>query len=257
MKFSVISPYRRGAKLKSALAATFVLLQVSGCATPAAEPIAQETSIPVQGLTREQAEVVAKAREAQAAQGYSEREQAAIDLALRTVSEKTPVSQDSVSHLRIRSVEWPDSSLGCPEPGVEYLQRVIPGYLVSFNAEQRLYTVHVGDNQAVVCDRFNDMMAKRQERGRAVITAHRAAKLDLAEKLMVAPEMITVTKIRQETWTDSSLGCPVAGEPYAQGPVDGLIIDMTCRDKQYEYRVVLGTENFVSCEQLVSCHETE
>ena len=257
MKISATSHRHRGAKLKSAFAATFVLFQVSACATPAAEPIEQETSIPVQGLTREQAEVVAKAREAQAAHGYSEREQAAIDLAIRAVSETTPVSQDSVSHLRIRAIEWPDSSLGCPEPGAEYLQRVIPGHLVSFNVEQELYTVHVGDNSAVVCDRFNDVMAKRQERGRAIINTHRAAKLNLAEKLMVDPEMITVTKIKQETWADSSHGCPVEGEPYAQGPVEGLIIDMTCRDKHYEYRVVLGTEDFVSCEKLVSCHETE
>ena len=237
---------------------TALLLAITGCASvaPDPEPATNGSSAPIQGLSREQAQIVEKARMEQAEKGYSEREQAAIDLAIRTVNENEPVSRDSITHLRIRAVEWPDSSLGCGEPGAEYLQRVVPGYFVSFSADEKIYTVHVGGDTAIVCDKFNEMMSERQKRGREVIRAHNAARADLAEKLMVDPEMVKVTKIRAETWPDTSLGCPVAGEDYTQGPVEGVIINMTCRDKQYEYHVALDSGELKSCREIVSCYET-
>ena len=189
--------------------------------------------------------------------GYSEQEQAAIDLAIRTVNERTPVSKDSISHLQIRSMQWPDSSLGCPEPGGEYLQQVIPGYLVNFNVNQQMYSVNVGNGSAVICDQINDFMAKKRKRGQAIIQLHEAAKVDLADKLMVKTEQIAVTHMQLETWPDSSLGCPVAGQQYQQGPVEGLRIEMTCKDREYEYRAAFDGGEFVSCKKIVSCHETE
>jgi len=240
---------------KLAILSAAVLLAIGGCATAETEPAAGGSGAAIQGLSKEQARAVEDARKAQARNSYSEREKAAIDLAIHTVNEKEPVSKDSVSHLRIRSVDWPDSSLGCGEPGVQYMQRVIPGYFVSFNANGKLYTVHVGDDSAIVCDKFNELMAERRKRGREVIQAHNAARADLAEKLMVDPEMVKVTRIQQQTWPDSSLGCPVAGEQYAPGPVEGLVIDMTCRDRQYEYRVALDGGQMKSCKEIVSCYE--
>ena len=247
------------ARPRLAILSASVLLAITGCAgaEPDPKPAAGGSEAVIQGLTEEQAQVVANARLQQAENKYSEREKAAIDLAIHTVNEKEPVSKDSITHLRIRSMQWPDSSLGCGEPGVQYLQRVIPGYFVSFSANEKIYTVHVGDGTAIVCDRFNDLASERQKRGRAVITAHNNARADLAEKLKVDPEMITVTKMKSETWPDSSLGCPVAGEHYTQGPFEGLVINMTCRDRQYEYRVALDSGEMKSCKEIVSCYDTE
>jgi len=248
----------RPIRTKLAIALTSVLVAMTACAAPELESEPGKVEMEkFPGLTEEQAQVVAKAKEEQAAKSYSEQEQAAIDLAIRTVNESTSVSRDSISHLRIRSVQWPDSSLGCAEPGMQYLQRVTPGYMVSFTANEKIYTVHTGDGSAIVCERFNDLMTERQQRGRAVIKAHETARTDLAKRLMVDVEMIKVTTIKAETWPDSSLGCPVAGEQYVQGQVEGLIINMTCLNRQYEYRVTLGGGDFKSCQEIVSCHETE
>jgi len=188
---------------------------------------------------------------------YSEREQAAIDLAIAKVNEQTPVTADSISHLKVRAINWSDSSMGCGKPGVEYLQRVIPGYLVAFNANEQLFTVHIGNGTAIICNRLQDIIAEKQKRGLAMNRLHKAAKVDLAEKLKVKPEEITVTKIRRENWTDSSLGCPVEGMEYVQGPIEGVRIQMTCRDKEYEYRAALDGTEFISCEKIISCHPTE
>lgn len=256
MKPKINPRFPRLAKPNLAILSASVCLAVSSCATDP-KPPAADASIPaISGLSKKQAQIVENARMKQAEQGYSEREEAAIDLAIRTVNQNEPVTRDSVTHLRIRSVQWPDSSLGCGEAGEAYLQRVISGYFVSFSANEKVYTVHVGDGSAVVCDKFNDMMAERRKRGREVIKAHNAARADLAEKLMVDPEMVEVTKIQSETWPDSSLGCPVDGERYTPGPVEGLVVEMTCRGRQYEYRVVLDSGEMKSCREIESCYET-
>lgn len=248
-------PFRR-TSLLLAIAMASALVTYSAFASEP-ESVKGELDSMMTGLSKEQQQKVAKAREEQLAKRYNEKEQQAIDLAILTVNEQTPVSKDSVSHVRIRSTQWPDSSLGCAEPGVEYLQRMIPGYFVSFTANEKIFTVHTGEGTAIVCDRFNDMMAERQKRGMAVIKAQKAARIDLATKLMVDPEEINVTKIKTVTWTDASLGCPVEGQQYKQEPTEGLVISMTCRERQYEYRVTLGGKDFISCKDIVSCHETE
>ncbi len=256
MKLQNIERPRRLTITKLAIAMTSVLLTMPAYAAET-EPAKADLDSVITGLSKEQAQEIAKAREEQAAKQYTSQEQEAIDLAISKVNQITPLSKDSVEHLKIRSIQWPDSSLGCPEPGVEYLQKVIPGYLVSFTSDEKIYSVNIGDNTAIICDRVIDFLAERKKRAESVISAHKAARFDLAEKLMVDPEIIKVVKIKIETWPDSSLGCPVAGKKYPEEPVEGLIINMTCRDRDYEYRIALGGENFVRCKEIASCHETE
>jgi hypothetical protein len=45
------------------------------------------------------------------------------DLALRL-----KLSEAQITLVRAEAVDWPDSSLGCPQPGMMYLQVVTPGY---------------------------------------------------------------------------------------------------------------------------------
>jgi hypothetical protein len=47
----------------------------------------------------------------------------------------TRVADDAVLLRRAEAVDWPDGSLGCPEPGMYYLQVVTPGYHVVFEVE--------------------------------------------------------------------------------------------------------------------------
>lgn len=42
----------------------------------------------------------------------------------------TGVSASTMRVLRAESVTWPDGSLGCPEPGMQYTQALVPGYWV-------------------------------------------------------------------------------------------------------------------------------
>jgi hypothetical protein len=51
----------------------------------------------------------------------------------------------------IQELEWPDSSLGCPEEGMFYMPVFVPGFKMILEANGQGYDVHIGDGRAVVC----------------------------------------------------------------------------------------------------------
>ena len=58
----------------------------------------------------------------------------AADTGLDVASAEVKVAQD---------VQWPDGSLGCPEPGVSYTQAIVPGYQVVLVLDGREYDYRV------------------------------------------------------------------------------------------------------------------
>jgi len=69
------------------------------------------------------------------------------------------VSQFNVpsSQVTVTSIEpkaWPDTSLGCPEPGQVYAQHVVPGWIVKVEYNGATYEFHTDamGNQMVTCD---------------------------------------------------------------------------------------------------------
>lgn len=87
--------------------------------------------------------------------GQDDAEAEAVRLATRTLSEHLDVDEQSVKLDDVVAVDWPDSSLGCPEPGRSYAPIILSGYRVTLavNDDERTHRVHVVGTQAVVCDR--------------------------------------------------------------------------------------------------------
>jgi len=52
------------------------------------------------------------------------------------------ISADQISTSSTQAVSWPDSSLGCPQPGMFYSQVVTPGYLILLKAHDKIYEYH-------------------------------------------------------------------------------------------------------------------
>jgi hypothetical protein len=50
------------------------------------------------------------------------------------------------------AVQWRDTSLGCPQPGMNYLMVITPGYLVKLEAGGEIYEYHASAARAVYCD---------------------------------------------------------------------------------------------------------
>ena len=78
-------------------------------------------------------------------------EAAIVQGAVTDLAERLDVDVDEVEVLAARAVTWPDSSLGCPEPGMQYLQRMTDGALVVLEADGRRYQYH-GGSPLVLCE---------------------------------------------------------------------------------------------------------
>ena len=53
----------------------------------------------------------------------------------------------------VEEVTWPDSSLGCPEPGMVYAQVLTPGYRFQLQSGGKLYQYHSGKGVVKLCER--------------------------------------------------------------------------------------------------------
>lgn len=73
-----------------------------------------------------------------------------VDRAASALASELRIPRDQVLVLRVDAVEWPDSSLGCPEPGKAYLQVITPGYRAILSAGGREYEYHTNRTDMVV-----------------------------------------------------------------------------------------------------------
>lgn len=60
------------------------------------------------------------------------------------------VAEDAITVVSAEPAEWRDSSLGCPQPGMNYLQVITPGYRFVLSAQGQQYEYHADQNERVV-----------------------------------------------------------------------------------------------------------
>lgn len=73
--------------------------------------------------------------------------------ALAELKAKLNVNPDDIQQIRAAAVNWPDTSLGCPQPGMMYAQMVTPGYLILLGYGGKTYEYHAdGLDTLVTCD---------------------------------------------------------------------------------------------------------
>ncbi len=56
---------------------------------------------------------------------------------------KVTADSTQVQVTRAEFVQWPDGSLGCPQPGIEYTQAIVPGYWVVLEVEGQSFDYRV------------------------------------------------------------------------------------------------------------------
>jgi hypothetical protein len=74
-----------------------------------------------------------------------------------------------------------------------------------------------------------------------------AARADLAGRLGVEPDSITLVDARSVTWGDRSFGCPEPGMRYLPGVIEGVVVVLEADGRPYEYHGGEGTAPFL-CE---------
>ena len=76
----------------------------------------------------------------------------AVTLAVETLARELGRAPTEVAVAEVTPVDWPDSSLGCPQPGMMYLQVLTPGYRIRLICAGREYVFHTDlGRRAVRC----------------------------------------------------------------------------------------------------------
>ena len=205
---------------------------------PPTEEATPETTLPLEGLTPEPAVSVPPAAEA------------AVAAAKADLADRLGMAGEDILVTSIEAVEWSDSSLGCPQPGMMYMQVITPGYRVIMQAQGQAYQYHTDQGRnAVLC-------AGKPPVSRAPLPVTvepgleglvDQAKADLAQRLGVNEEEILVRSIEAVEWSDSSLGCPQPGMMYMQVITPGFRVMLQAQGQAYEYHTDQG-RNAVLCD---------
>ncbi len=62
--------------------------------------------------------------------------------AMEDLGSRLSIPVNEVSLIEWNEEEWSDSRLGCPQPGMSYLQVITPGYQMIFQANGQTYEYH-------------------------------------------------------------------------------------------------------------------
>ncbi len=74
--------------------------------------------------------------------GFNPELQPLVDMALRDLAEKLRASHEDIQIITAAYVTWPDSSLGCPQPDMGYLQALTDGLLIVLRYDGADYHYH-------------------------------------------------------------------------------------------------------------------
>jgi len=75
------------------------------------------------------------------------------DLSMQDLGSTMGVGQEEIEVVQADYVTWPDSSMGCPQPGYQYMQVLTNGSRIRLRANNRVYQYHSGGNrQPFLCE---------------------------------------------------------------------------------------------------------
>jgi hypothetical protein len=181
----------------------------------------------------------------------------AASVARAMLAGRLKMAEDRITVMEATPVDWPDASLGCPEPGKMYAQMITSGHRVRLSAEGKTYEVHVAGSRAVMCDQGRTASPSapapsaapahppRATHAAAAARVSRAARQDLADALKIPVTSVKVTSVRPTSWPDQRLGCPGTA-PAPPQATSGFLLELTARGKRYRYHADL--ERVVRCD---------
>jgi len=106
-----------------------------------------------------------------------------------------------------------------------------------------------GDTGEAVAPRDDPTPAAPESISAENISVVNTAKADLAQRLNLSAEEITVTGLEEVTWRNGALGCPKPGMMYTQSLIPGYKITLQAGEATYAYHGAAGQKPFL-CEEV-------
>lgn len=168
-----------------------------------------------------------------------------VNLAIAALAAERGVPAAAIELVRVEPREWPNTGLGCPEPGRAYLDVITPGYAITLRVRGggETYEYHSDEARMVVrCQGGGEATpSPRRTPMTNLPPAARTAIAALANELGLRQDEISVASADEAEWSDSSLGCPEPGRAYLQVITPGYRIVLVARGQQYVYHTDRGT----------------
>jgi hypothetical protein len=80
-------------------------------------------------------------------------------LSVEDLAERLSIAVDQIKVLEVRAVTWPDAGLGCPQPGMVYVQVSQEGWLIRLGAGGEMYFYHSGrDQKPFLCEQLSQII---------------------------------------------------------------------------------------------------
>ena len=165
----------------------------------------------------------------------SDAERGAARLAIETLAADLGIARESIEVDTVKALEWRDSSLGCPKPGVAYLDVVTPGHKVILRVGKEIHVVHEAGNRAFRCEQAKNLGGMTAGRDLTFGPQLVAARRDLASRIGVTERDIQFVAAESKTFPDASLGCPEPGMQYAQAQVAGWVLTFRRGERVFTY----------------------
>jgi len=162
-------------------------------------------------------------------------------VARQTVAAVLGIAETETSVISTEPREFPDGSLDCPQPGAAYAQVITPGYRVLVEANGRRFDVRVVGTAGRICYRRKPSPEPQGDSGTRPLERGAAARADLAVRLGVPPETITIIGVRR---LEPGAVLPGCGEVCARDALPascGLAVQLRAADRDFSY-YVLPTE---------------
>ena len=169
-----------------------------------------------------------------------------VDLAIAALAADRGVPATEIEVVRVEPREWPNTSLGCPEPGRAYLDVITPGYAMVLRVRggDEVYEYHSDEARLVVRCQGGSGDATPSPRRTPMTNVPPAAQTAvaaLANELGIPQDEISVESADEAEWSDSSLGCPEPGRAYLQVITPGYRVALVARGQRYVYHTNRGT----------------
>ncbi|MEO8445358.1 MAG: hypothetical protein ABI567_10180 [Gammaproteobacteria bacterium] len=157
-------------------------------------------------------------------------------VARQAVAEMLGIEPTAVRVISSEPRDFPDGSLGCPQPGMAYAQVITPGFEVLVEADARRYDVRVAGTRGRICHRRKAGADRRAGDGPPPRELAETARLDLALRLGIAPAAVTVTGLRQLGPGDTLPGCGIVCAPGTPEAACGVAVQLRAAEQEFGYR---------------------
>lgn len=169
-------------------------------------------------------------------------------IAVQELQLTTGTPAEAIQVVDVIAVQWPDSSMGCPQPGQTIVDTPVAGYLVTALIDALEYRVHISDaGTAIVCFSGENAIGASEIYDPILTEFIRQVRFELAQAEEVALEDIELIASEPEEWSDSRLGCEDATqEEVVNTPTSGYRIVLRYNGEEVEYHT--SYDHFRRCE---------